>query len=72
VDEARCLIRDTTPVVVNYRQDDQKAPDRSQNLPTSIGAPTPDGEAVARMLGRILRPRTLVFILSAKGNAPVP
>ena len=74
LDEARGLIRNTVPVVITYRRDDGRPP---EPVPSSwhlkeIGPPSPDAEAVARVFSRILQPGTLVFVLSAKENVPMP
>ena len=72
IDEARRLIHEQTPVVVAYRDDDRPSLYQSHRLWKEIGSPTPDSEAVWRTFSRILRPGTLVFILSARENAPRP
>ena len=72
VDEARRLIREATPVAVSYRQDDRPSPHQFHELWKDMGPPPPDGEVVRPIYSRILRPGTLVFVLSARENAPVP
>ena len=72
VDEARALIRESTPVVVTYRHDDRLSLQQSHELWKEMGSPMPDSDAVQRTFLRILRPGTLVFILSARENVPVP
>jgi len=72
VDEARRLIHEPTPVVVAYRHDDRPSLYQSHRLWKEMGSPTPDSEAVSRTLSRILRPGTLLFILSASENVPQP
>ncbi|MFL5340763.1 MAG: hypothetical protein ACJ8F7_11480 [Gemmataceae bacterium] len=72
LEEARKLLRPATPVAVAYRADDQPAPAQFNKLWENTGSPPPDGQAVAQTLVRILRPGTLVFILSARENAPRP
>jgi hypothetical protein len=72
VEEARGLIRRTTPVVVAYRQDDRPSPHQLHELWKEMGPPRSDGEAVRQTFSRAFRPGTLVFILSARENAPVP
>jgi hypothetical protein len=72
VAEARRLIHEPTPVAVAYRHDDRPSLYQSHRLWKEMGSPTPDSEAVSRTLSRILRPGTLVFVLSASENAPRP
>jgi hypothetical protein len=72
VDEARRLIHEPTPVVVAYRHDDRPSLHQFHRLWKEMGAPAPDSEAVWRTFSRILRPGTLVFILSARENVPQP
>lgn len=72
VDEARGLMRPSTPVVVAYRPDDQPSPHQSHELWKDMGTPMPDSEAVRQTLARLLRPGTLVFVLSARENLPQP
>jgi hypothetical protein len=72
VAEARALIRESTPVAVMYRHDDRAEPQPLHELWNEIGPPSPDGDAVRKTLSRVLRPGTLVFILSAHENIPVP
>ena len=72
VNEARRLIREATPVVVTYRTDDRAAPQQVHELWKDVGSPLPDSEAVGQTFARLLRPGTLVFVLSASANAPRP
>lgn len=72
VDEARALIRPSMPVAVAYRPDDRPSPQQLHELWKEMGPPTPDRDAVGQTFARTLRPGTLVFILSARENAPVP
>ena len=72
IDEARRLIRESTPVVVSYRQDDRPSPHQFHELWKDMGPPPPDSEAARQIYSRILRPGTLVFVLSARENVPVP
>jgi hypothetical protein len=74
IDEARKLIRKSTPVAVTYRHDDRPpAPIREDSeLCKEMGSPLPDSKAVRQTLARILGPGTLVFILSARENVPQP
>jgi len=72
IDEARRLIRKSTPVVVTYRHDDRPPRHQLHRLWKDTGPPAPDSEAAFRTYSRILRPGTLVFVLSASENTPVP
>ena len=72
VDEARRLIRGSTPVAVAWRHEERPAGDQLYKLWKGTGEPAPDSGAVLRTLARTLRPGTLVFILSASENVPVP
>jgi hypothetical protein len=69
VDEARRLIREATPVVVAYQDDERPAVSQPDTLRKGMGPARPDSEAVARTLARVLRPGTLVFILSRRENS---
>jgi hypothetical protein len=71
VDEARGLIRESTPVVVTYRKDDPPPP-QLHELWKEMGSPRPDSEAVSQTLSRIVRPGTLIFILSSRENVALP
>jgi hypothetical protein len=70
IDEARWLIHESTSVVVAYRHDDRPSQHQFHRLWKEMGSPPPESEAVSRTFSRILRPGTLVFILSASENAP--
>ncbi len=70
--EARRRIREPTLVVVAYRHDDRPKRHRLHELWKDIGPPAPDSEAVSRTFSRILRPGTLVFVLSARENVVEP
>jgi hypothetical protein len=72
VDEARGLIRESAPVVVTYRHDNHPSPHQLHELWKDVGSPTPDSHAVSQTLSRILRPGTLVFVLSPRENVPLP
>lgn len=72
VDEARGLIRESTPVVIAYRDDNRRRSHQFHKLWKETGSPMPDSEAVWRTFSRILRPGTLVFVLSARENVPQP
>src|SRR5262245_15441379 len=71
IDEARRLLRDSTPVVVTYRLDDPP-PQQAPDLWRDTGAPTPDSGPVQQSFARLLRPGTLVFVLSAQAKAVLP
>jgi hypothetical protein len=71
LEEASKLAREGTPVVITYRPDD-RPPAGPHQLWKDEGPAPPDGEAVGRTFARVLRPGTLVFVLSAKENAVVP
>ena len=70
--EARGLIREATPVVVTYRRDDELPRRGFHRLWSEAGKPVPDSEAVLRTFSRVLRPGTLVFVLSARENVVAP
>ncbi len=72
VEEARGQIRGITPVLVAYRHDDRPSPHQLHELWKDVGPPMPDSEAVCKTFARVLRPGTLVFILSARANVPEP
>jgi hypothetical protein len=72
LDEARGLIRESTPVAVAYRHDDRPPPHQFHELWKDTGPPAPDSDAVGQTFSRTLRPGTLVFILSARENVPQP
>jgi hypothetical protein len=72
VDEARKLIGDATPVAITYRQDDRPMPQQWHELWKNTGTPAPDSEVVRRTFARLLRPGTLLFVLSARENAVQP
>lgn len=72
LDEARGLLRQSTPVVVTYRHDERPSPHQSHELWKDMGSPLPDSEAVWQTFARLLQPGTLVFVLSARENIPRP
>jgi hypothetical protein len=69
--EARRLVRDPTLVAISYREE-ESSPDHLYELWKDAGSPAPDSEAVGRTFARMLRPGTLIFILSARENVPAP
>jgi len=72
VDEARGRIRSSTPVVVAYRPNDRTSPPQFHELWTDLGSPMPDSDAVWQTYARLLRPGTVIFVLSARENIPQP
>jgi hypothetical protein len=72
IEEARRLLGEPTPVAIAYRNDRGLPPPPSRELWRMMGAPAPDGDAVARTFARVLRPGTLVFILSGRPSGPQP
>jgi hypothetical protein len=72
LDEARRQIREPTLVVVAYRHDGRPKRHQLHGLWTDLGPPSPDSEVVKRTFSRILRPGTLIFVLSARENIPEP
>jgi hypothetical protein len=74
IDEARKLVGKSTPVVVTYRHDEKPAAQFRDDFELSkeMGPPLPDSKPAGQMFARILRPGTLVFILSARENIPQP
>jgi hypothetical protein len=72
LDDARRLLREPAPVVVAYRSDDQAPLPHWHELWDVLGPPTPESEAVLQTLARMLRPGTLLFVLSARERLPEP
>ena len=72
VNEARDSIRDPALAAVVYRPENREPGFRSGQLWKELLPSMPESEAVRRTFGRALRPGTLVFVLSASENAPVP
>ena len=74
IDDARRLIREPTPIVVAYRngQHAEARGDALYRLWTASGSADAGSDAVMRTMSRVLRPGTLVFVLSAQENALVP
>lgn len=72
LDEARRLIQKSMPVAVTYRHDDRPPQQQFHELWKELGPPMPDSDAARNTFARTLRPGTLVFILSARDNVPVP
>lgn len=73
VDDARKLLRKSTPVVVAYRHDDRTLPQPSGEFwKEELESPSPDSDAVGQTFSQVLRPGTLVFVLSSRENVPRP
>jgi hypothetical protein len=72
VDDARGLIRRSMPVVVAYRDDTRPETHQPHELWKDTGSPLPDSGEVGDTFSRLLRPGTLVFVLSASENATRP
>jgi hypothetical protein len=72
IGDARGLIRKPMPVMVAYRQDNRPSPNQPHELWKEMGPPVPDNEAVGQTFSQILRPGTLIFVLSASENVPQP
>jgi hypothetical protein len=72
LDEARRQIREPSLVVVAYRRDDRPKRHQLHGLWKDIGPPAPDSDAVLQTFSRILRPGTLIFVLSARENVVEP
>jgi hypothetical protein len=71
LDEARRLIQAPTLVVVACRHIRMSA-HQSHELWTEMGLPTPDGQAARQTFARVVRPGTLVFVLSGRENVVAP
>lgn len=72
LDDARGLMRKSTPVVVAFRPDDRPPPQQFHELWKDTGPSPPESAAVQRTIARLVRPGTLIFVLSARENLPVP
>ncbi len=74
IDDARRLIHEPTPVVMAYRNEKhgETQGDGLYRLWKDDGSADAASDAVLRTMSRVLRPGTLVFVLSAQENAPVP
>ena len=72
IDKARELIDAPTLVVLAVRPEPRASPVPRHGLRKNLGPPPPDGVAVTRTLGKMLRPGTLVFVLSQSENVPQP
>jgi hypothetical protein len=72
IDEARAMVHPGSPVVLAYLHNDEPPPNQPQILWKAMGSPSPESVAVLRTLSRVVRPGTLIFILSARENIPQP
>ncbi len=72
IDEARGMLHPGSPVVLAYLHDDEPPPNQPHILWKEMGPPRVESVAVLRTLSRIVRPGTLIFILSAQENIPRP
>lgn len=74
VGEARALIGEPMLVVIACRPDDRRPPQGffGGELFRDIGPPMPDNDSVIKTFSSVLRPGTLVFIVSARENAVLP
>lgn len=72
IDEARDLLPDLQPVVIAFRKGDSPPVERQFQLLSSAGPVEPDDHAARQVLSHVLRPGTLVFILSPDDNVPLP
>jgi hypothetical protein len=67
VNQARAVIHDPMPVAITYRPHEPPLPPElgGGELFKDFGRAQPDSDAVLKTLSRVLRPGTLVFVLSA-------
>lgn len=72
VDEARKLLKPSTPVAMAYRETDDQMLKWDIGLRHFQGAATPESDAGLQTLARALRPRTLVFVVSDLQALPEP
>ncbi len=70
--DARKHIKRSTTVAIAYRPASPPHANQLHALWTEIGSAAGDDEAAMQTLARALRPGTLVFVLSAPENVPVP
>jgi hypothetical protein len=70
--EARGLIRKSTPVVVTYREVQRPSSPPPERPWKEMGLPTPDSPAALRIIERIVRPGTLVFVLASRQSMLEP
>jgi hypothetical protein len=72
IQDARGSLKKSTPVVVAYRIEPAPALQQVYSLWKDVGAVSPDNEAAWQTYSRLLRPGTLIFVLSSAENQPVP
>jgi hypothetical protein len=72
VDAVRGSFREPTPVVLAFRNGDPPSEQQFHDLWKEAGSAAPDSDAVLRTISRLMRPGTIVFVLSPSENAPVP
>jgi hypothetical protein len=72
VEDAGRAARNGTPIVVAYRLETGAVPVQFHRLWKDVGPPQPDSAAVGQTFLRLLRPGTLVFILTASESVPRP
>ena len=72
VEEARTMIKASSPVAVAFRDDERTPLRQFHELWSDAGTPNPDNEAVWQTFSQSMRPGTLVFILNARENGPQP
>jgi hypothetical protein len=70
--EARSRFKRSNPVAVGNRLDNRPQPNQLYQLWSESGAPSPDDEAAYQTLAKTLRPGTLIFVLDAAENVPLP
>ncbi len=66
------MIHAGAPVVLAYVHNDEPPPNQPHILWKEMGPPRLESVPVLRTLSRIVRPGTLIFILSAQENIPRP
>jgi hypothetical protein len=71
-EDARGRLREPASAVILYHADDVPPADGSYTLWRDLGPPPPNGDAVRQTLARVVRPGTLVFVVSARENVPQP
>jgi hypothetical protein len=71
VEQARTLIEQPTPVVIAYTSD-EPAQFQHHDLWKDMGPASPASDTAMRTFAKVLRPGTLIFVLSAQENVPVP
>ncbi|HEY2146612.1 MAG TPA: hypothetical protein VGH32_01665 [Pirellulales bacterium] len=72
IGEARSRLKRSTPVAIAYRPDNRPNPNALHQLWSAVGPAAADDAAARQTLAKTLRPGTLVFILSASENVPIP